>query len=87
MALAAEKLKASPSTVSQHISNLEKNLNTQLVDRSARPITLTTAGRWFLPHAHKILDAVSAVRSEMMDLQLASLPSLNLPLWMGSMWC
>ena len=83
MAVAAEKLKASPSTVSQHISNLEKNLNTQLVDRSARPITLTTAGRWFLPHAHKILDAVSAVRTEMMDLKLATLPSLKFAIMDG----
>ena len=83
MAVAAEKLKASPSTVSQHISSLEKTLNTQLIDRSARPITLTTAGRWFLPHAHKILDAVSTVRTEMMDLQLSSLPSLKFAIMDG----
>jgi DNA-binding transcriptional LysR family regulator len=78
MALAAERLKASPSAISQQMSRLEDTLSAQLVDRSARPIALTTAGNRFLPHALKILDGVSAARSEMMELQLSSLPHLRL---------
>ena len=77
MALAAERLHAAPSTISQQIAGLEESLATTLVDRSSRPLTLTAAGRHFLPHACRILGNISMARSEMMSLQLASLPSLK----------
>ncbi|MEL6517018.1 MAG: LysR family transcriptional regulator, partial [Pseudomonadota bacterium] len=38
---AARRLGASPSAISQQLSNLETALGTQLVDRSARPLALT----------------------------------------------
>ena len=77
MALAAERLHVAPSTVSQQIVGLEEALVATLIDRSSRPLTLTAAGRRFLPHAQRILNNVSTARSEMMSLRLASLPSLK----------
>jgi DNA-binding transcriptional LysR family regulator len=78
MAAAANRLKSSVSNVSQQISGLEASLDTQLIDRTARPIALTIAGTRFLAHAHGIMDHVTSARSDMMEMQLSTLPSLRL---------
>ena len=78
LAGAAGRLKTSPSTISQQISNLEATLGTKLLDRTARPIALTPAGVLFEGHAHRIMDEVSQARAKLMELQLASLPRLRL---------
>jgi DNA-binding transcriptional LysR family regulator len=77
MAGAAARLKSSVSNISQQISGLEASMDAGLIDRSARPIALTMAGSRFLVHAHKILDNVTSARSDMMELQLSTLPSLK----------
>lgn len=51
----AERLYLAQPTVTVHIRHLEKDLGTQLFERTGRNIVLTKAGRYFLPHAQKII--------------------------------
>ncbi len=78
MAVAAERLSASPSAISQQISNLETVIGAPLFDRTARPIALTPAGVRLRHHAQRILEAVSEARTDLMELNLSSLPMLRL---------
>lgn len=54
---AAKALNISAPVVSQHISQLEENLDTALVYRSTRSLTLTDAGQKLAGHANNMLDA------------------------------
>lgn len=76
--VAAERLQASKSTVSQQVTNLEEALGSALFDRSARPMTLTPAGMVLRRHAHEILNAVSAARLELMEMNLSTMAELRL---------
>lgn len=71
MVLAAERLKASPSGVSQHISSLERDIGGELFDRNVKPLALTPSGYTLKKHATRILDAVGTARSELFEMQLA----------------
>jgi len=53
---AAENLYITQPTVSNHISNLEKELNTVLVNRTNKNITLTTAGNLLYKYAVEIIN-------------------------------
>ncbi|MEM7124300.1 MAG: LysR family transcriptional regulator [Pseudomonadota bacterium] len=75
---AAARIGASPSTVSQQISNLERSVGARVFDRSAKPVALTPVGLLLRRHAHRILEAVSEARTELMELSLAALPELRL---------
>ncbi len=75
---AAERIGASPSTVSQQISKLERSVGARLFDRSAKPVALTPVGLLLRRHAHRILEAVSEARTELMELSLSALPELRL---------
>ncbi|MEO1471607.1 MAG: LysR family transcriptional regulator [Pseudomonadota bacterium] len=75
---AAARLGASPSTVSQQVTNLETALGARLVDRAARPFALTPAGRLFLARARRVLDEVARGRAELAAHGLADLQSLRL---------
>lgn len=77
IAIAAERLKASPSGVSQQISNIEKLIGAPLFDRQHRPLRLTPAGHILKRHARRILDDVSEALSELAAVDTASLPSLT----------
>ena len=52
---AADSLGYTPGAVSQHVSALEKTLDTQLVERSGRQLVLTDAGRVLAEYAERIL--------------------------------
>ncbi|GMG84013.1 LysR family transcriptional regulator [Paralimibaculum aggregatum] len=78
VAAAARRLGASPSTVSQQITNLETALGARLVERSARPLALTGAGQVFARRAAAILGEAERARSELATLALARLPRLRL---------
>ncbi len=78
VALAAQRLGASPSGVSQAITALEQSIGAQLFDRRARPATLTPAGQVLRLHAHRILAVVSEAETELAEISLTSLPSLTL---------
>lgn len=57
MTSAAEKLMMTASAVSQHIRQLEQMLGVTLLYRSTRKISLSDAGKHFLPHAMQIYHA------------------------------
>lgn len=53
---AAEKLYLTQPTISNHINNLEKELNTLLFNRTNKRVSLTPAGEILLKHAISILN-------------------------------
>jgi DNA-binding transcriptional LysR family regulator len=59
---AADRLKATQSTVSMRIKELERDLGILLFDRRQRTPRLTTSGRSLLPHADKMLRQFSEMR-------------------------
>ena len=75
---AARRLGASPSAVSQQITNLEAGLGSPLFDRSVRPMTLTSAGALFRRRAQTILNEAEAARAELATRDLSRLGSVNL---------
>lgn len=75
---AARRLGASPSAVSQQLSNLETALGTVLLDRSARPLVLTAAGELFRRRAQVILNEAAEARAELTGRDLSRLERFNL---------
>lgn len=75
---AARRLEASVSSVSQQLTNLENALGTMLIDRSARPLQLTQAGRLFLPRARAILNELTQARAELAMQDLSRLTRFRL---------
>lgn len=75
---AARRLEASPSAVSQQLSNLEAALEAKLVDRSARPLTLTPAGHIFNRRARNILDEAALARAELASRDMSKLARFRL---------
>jgi len=75
---AARRLGASPSAVSQQLSNLEAALGAGLVDRSARPLRATPAGALFLRRARAILNEATEARVELAMADLSRLTRVNL---------
>ena len=75
---AARRLGVSPSAVSQQLSSLEAALGTTLLDRSARPMTMTPAGTMFRRHAQVILNAEAEARAELAQSDLSALTTLRL---------
>ncbi len=57
---AARKLHTSQPSLSRQIRDLEREVGTQLLSRSARGIALTPSGRAFLEHARSALSQVDA---------------------------
>ena len=62
---AARRLGSSPAAVSQQLTNLETAIGATLLDRSARPVTLTQAGEIFLRRANAILNEADQARLEL----------------------
>lgn len=75
---AARRLGASASAVSQQLSNLETILAVRLVDRSARPLSLTPAGQIFHRRARNILDEAALARAELAGRDLSHLARFRL---------
>lgn len=69
---AARRLDASPSAVSQQLTNLESALGATLLQRNARPIRLTPAGEIMHRRAQTILNEAAQARAElaMSDLSM-----------------
>ncbi|MEM6323754.1 MAG: LysR family transcriptional regulator [Pseudomonadota bacterium] len=65
ISLAAQRLGASPSAVSQQLTNLETALSTPLLNRNERPMSLTPSGRLFLRRAQTILNEAARARVEL----------------------
>lgn len=62
---AALQLHLSQPTISHHIKMLEKELDTELFDRSSSEIKLTEAGRVLLPSARKLLSESIEIKQMM----------------------
>lgn len=57
---AAKVLRLTPPVVSQHISQLEKDLETALIYRSTRSLRLTDAGEKLAKHAQRMLEVAES---------------------------
>ena len=64
-ARAADRIYLSQPRVSAHVANLERSLGCSLIDRKARPLTLTDEGEKLLPRARAILASVDDAVSEL----------------------
>lgn len=65
---AAQKLYVTQPSLSQYISNLEKQLGISLFDRSTTPIRLTPAGEVYIAAAQKMRDLEEDLANELYDL-------------------
>ncbi len=74
---AARRLSASVSGVSQQLTALEAALGVELLDRSARPMTLTPAGDMFRKRAQAIVNEATQARAELAG-DLAGLTNFRL---------
>ncbi|MFY0692034.1 MAG: LysR family transcriptional regulator [Paracoccaceae bacterium] len=74
----ARRLGASPSAVSQQLSNLEAALGAKLLERAERPMPLTEAGVLFLQRAQTILNEAAQATSELAVNDLSSRVRLRL---------
>lgn len=75
---AAQRLNASPSAVSQQLSNLETALGATLLNRKERPMPLTPAGELFLRRAQIILNEAAQASAELAVNDLAARVRLRL---------
>lgn len=75
---AARRLNASPSAISQQLSNLENSVGVGLLNRRERPVTLTPAGEVFRRRAQAILNEAALAKSELTQMDYRSLTQLRL---------
>jgi len=75
---AARRLGASPSAVSQQLSNLEGAVGATLLNRRERPVTLTPAGDVLRRRAQTILNEAELAKSELTRMDHTSLTRLRL---------
>ena len=75
---AARRLGASPSAVSQQLTNLEGAIGTTLLNRNERPVTLTPAGEIFRRRAGIILNEAALARAELAMADMSRLTRFRL---------
>ncbi len=75
---AARRLGASPSTVSQQLTNLEQALGTALLNRNERPMSLTRSGIMFQRRAQTLLNEAARARAELAQQDSSMLMRLRL---------
>ena len=66
---AANTLQLSPQLVSKYVSKLEEQLNTRLLNRTTRKVSLTEAGSHYFGHAQQILLSIDNMESKLGGLQ------------------
>ncbi|MGP5549128.1 LysR substrate-binding domain-containing protein [Psychrobacter namhaensis] len=66
---AANALRLSPQLVSKYVSKLEDQLNTRLLNRTTRKVSLTEAGSHYFGHAQQILLSIDDMESQLGGLQ------------------
>ena len=76
---AARELYMSPSTLSQHVSALEKEVGTELFVRLNNGLSLTPQGESTLEHAQKILFEYNALLSDCTRISSERVVQLNMP--------
>ncbi|EAR51589.1 transcriptional regulator, LysR family putative [Oceanicola granulosus HTCC2516] len=75
---AARRLSTSAATISQQLTNLERDIGATLLNRSERPVTLTPAGETFLRRANAILNEAEQARAELALAGTGALTRLRL---------
>lgn len=75
---AAKRLGASPSAVSQQLTNLEGAVGATLLQRNARPVRLTPAGEILKRRAQVILNEAAQARAELAMSDLSMLTRFRL---------
>lgn len=75
---AARRLEASPSAVSQQLTNLEAALDTVLLNRTSRPVSLTPQGEIFRKRAQLILNEAALARAELANADMSALTRFRL---------
>jgi len=78
MTASAETLGTTQSAISQNLSNLEQSLNIKLLDRSVRPLTVTTAGRYFYDNALKTIAQARKTNSDIKKANFVDLQHVNI---------
>ncbi|MFJ7241757.1 LysR family transcriptional regulator [Streptomyces olivaceus] len=84
---AARILNFSGSVVSRHVGELERHLGVQLVNRTARSISLTQPGMRYAEFAARILDEIEGERARISDMHERAEGELSViaPKWLGSL--
>ena len=67
---ASRALDVPKSTVSRRVSELEKALGAQLLQRTTRQLSLTDAGRLFHAHAERIVSEMESAKESVGTLQV-----------------
>ena len=65
---AAEEIGISQPALSKAVSDLEADVGYALFDRTTRRVSLTSAGRQFLPSAERVINAYSSAREDLESL-------------------
>ena len=78
ISVAARRLGASASAVSQQLTNLEGAVGATLLQRNARPVRLTPAGEIMKRHAQVILNEATQARAELAMSDLSMLTRFRL---------
>ena len=84
---AARRLNMSGSLVSRHVAELEKQLDIRLVNRTARAVTLTAAGRRYRDFADRMLQELDAEDAALRGLRERAEGPLAVicPKWIGNL--
>lgn len=77
LSAAAQKLHIAQPSLSQHLANMEQELNLRLVARSARGSALTAEGQVLLTHAREITNMLTRCVSEMRQLSAETAGSVR----------
>ena len=65
----ADCLYMGQSSLSRHIKTLEEELDIRLLDRTTRKVSLTEAGRLFLPYAEHIMSLQEQYQDVLLDFK------------------
>lgn len=78
MTTAAERMGSTQPAISQALTNLEKSLAVALIDRSVRPLEVTTAGRFLYDRARNILAQAHKTNGDMRQANFNHLSHVNI---------
>lgn len=78
---AAEQLNAPKSAISMSVSRLEKHLNTRLLHRSTRQVSLTESGERYFEQSQRLLDELEGLESQFQgeSEQLSGVIKVDMP--------